>query len=97
MAHDDLPYGCAGQEDIYQPIKAVGKFVATQRTKGISTSDLISRIVKNYDDYIQRSLARGYTTKELNMGFIKVHCVLYWCFEGGWNGDIRAFHVHMKQ
>ena len=72
MAHDDLPYGCGDAEDIYKQIKEMGKFVATQRTKGISTSDLVSRIVSNYDDYVRRSLAHGYTTKDLNMGFIKV-------------------------
>jgi len=72
VAHDNLPYGCGDQGDIYKPIKEMGKFVATQRTEGISTSDLISRIVRNYDNYVHRSLARGYTTKDLNMGFIKV-------------------------
>lgn len=72
MAHDDAPYNCNDQDDIYKVVKSMGKFVATQRTKGVSTTDLISRIVRNYDDYVQRNLARGYTAKELNVGFIKV-------------------------
>ena len=73
VAHDDLPYQSAGADDIYKEVKAMGKFVATQRTEGISTSDLIARVVKDYDIYIRRNLARGYTAKELNVGFIKVN------------------------
>lgn len=45
VAHDDAPYGSAGQEDIYAGIKKAGKFMATQRTEGISTSDVILRII----------------------------------------------------
>jgi choline-phosphate cytidylyltransferase len=45
VAHDDAPYGSAGQDDIYAEIKKAGKFMATQRTEGISTSDLILRII----------------------------------------------------
>lgn len=67
VAHDDLPYGSVGQEDIYKEIKEAGKFKATQRTEGISTSDIILRIIKEYDMYIQRSMDRGYGAKEIGI------------------------------
>lgn len=71
MAHDDIPYGSAGAEDIYAGIKKAGRFMATQRTEGISTSDLVMRIIKDYDKYIWRSLDRGYSPKELGISKIK--------------------------
>ena len=64
--------GSSGAEDIYKPIKDIGKFVATQRTEGISTSDVIARIVRDYDVYIKRNLDRGYTPQDLNLSYIKV-------------------------
>ena len=39
-------------------MKSIGKFVATNRTVGVSTSDLINRIVANSDEYILRNLIR---------------------------------------
>ncbi len=62
----------SGTEDIYKPIKDIGKFVAIQRTEGISTSDVIARIVRDYDIYIKRNLERGYTPQELNLSYMKV-------------------------
>ena len=46
-------------------------FRATQRTEGISTSDIILRIIKDYDMYIERSLLRGYDRKDIGISSIK--------------------------
>lgn len=71
VAHDDLPYGGADSDDIYKPIKEMGKFLATQRTDGISTSDIITKIIRNYDKYLMRNFARGATRQELNVSWLK--------------------------
>ncbi|KAF5211992.1 putative choline-phosphate cytidylyltransferase [Clavispora lusitaniae] len=71
VAHDDLPYASADSDDIYKPIKEKGMFLTTQRTEGISTSDIITKIIRDYDKYLMRNFARGATRKELNVSWLK--------------------------
>lgn len=72
VAHDDAPYaGPDGQDDVYKFVKERGQFMTTQRTDGISTSDIITRIVKDYDLYLMRNFKRGVSRKELNVSWIK--------------------------
>jgi len=70
VAHDDLPYGSVGQNDIYKFVKDKNMFIGTKRGP-ISTTDTIVKIIANYDLYLMRSLKRGLTHNELNISFLK--------------------------
>ena len=48
VAHDELPYAMATNDDVYEWIKKNGQFLPTRRTEGVSTSDLVARIVSLY-------------------------------------------------
>ncbi|MQL97299.1 hypothetical protein Taro_029987 [Colocasia esculenta] len=73
VAHDSLPYADASGagKDVYEFVKAVGKFKETKRTEGISTSDVIMRILKDYNQYVMRNLARGYSREDLGVSYVK--------------------------
>lgn len=71
MSHgEDLSLDENGN-DVYQRIKDMGRFLTIKRTEGISTSDLIIRIVRDYDKYVRRNLARGYSHKDMNVSLFK--------------------------
>ena len=57
--------------DCYYLPKTLKMFLPTERTDGISTSDLINRIVKDYDIFIRRNFKRGYNEHELNVSFFR--------------------------
>jgi choline-phosphate cytidylyltransferase len=64
VAHDDTPYISKDDngniiEDIYTIPKKLNKFLPIKYTSGISTTELISRIIKNYDLYRIRNEKRG--------------------------------------
>ncbi|KIV91433.1 hypothetical protein PV10_05974 [Exophiala mesophila] len=71
VAHDDEPYGADEGDDIYAPIKREGKFLVTQRTEGVSTTGIITKIVRDYEKYIARQFKRGTSRQELNVSWLK--------------------------
>ncbi|KAG0146096.1 hypothetical protein CROQUDRAFT_657896 [Cronartium quercuum f. sp. fusiforme G11] len=48
VAHDEEPYISLDSDDIYAYAKSQGKFLPTRRTDGVSTSELLQRIVGGY-------------------------------------------------
>jgi len=75
VAHDALPYSSAGSGDIYQEVKDMGKFYETKRTPGVSTSDLIVRIIKNRDIFYNQLLELGYSREALNLSLPEFLCL----------------------
>ncbi|KAH9818758.1 choline-phosphate cytidylyltransferase [Melampsora americana] len=48
VAHDEEPYASVDSDDVYAYAKSQGKFLPTRRTDGVSTSELLQRIVEGY-------------------------------------------------
>ncbi|XP_076905537.1 choline-phosphate cytidylyltransferase 1-like [Bidens hawaiensis] len=73
VAHDSLTYADASgaANDVYEFVKSIGRFKETKRTEGISTSDIIMRIVKDYNNYVMRNLDRGYSRRDLGVSYVK--------------------------
>ncbi len=71
VAHDAVPYSCNGNKDIYSTVKELGKFKEIQRTEGVSTSDIITKIIRNYNNYVVRNVMKGQTRHELGISYLK--------------------------
>eukprot|EP01095_Lingulamoeba_sp_RSL-Kostka_P006030 TRINITY_DN184_c3_g1_i1.p1 TRINITY_DN184_c3_g1~~TRINITY_DN184_c3_g1_i1.p1 ORF type:complete len:286 (+),score=111.79 TRINITY_DN184_c3_g1_i1:81-938(+) len=71
VAHGEDPVLDENGNDLYEFVKNAGQFQVIQRTRGISTTDLILRIVKDYDSYVMRNLQRGKTREDMNIGYFK--------------------------
>ena len=76
ICHDDIPYtmGSNGADDVYSPSKKAGRFLATQRTEGVSTSDLILRLLNNTSEFVgedtdKNSSAYKRYHKQIKSGF----------------------------
>jgi len=66
-ARDNLPYPCGDIADLYAPLKENGRFLATERTEGVSTTDLIMRVIRDYEFYVKRNVKKGCTAEDLNI------------------------------
>ncbi|KAJ7712503.1 hypothetical protein B0H16DRAFT_1900000 [Mycena metata] len=48
VAHDEEMYASSGYDDVYAYCKEQGKFLPTRRTPGVSTSEILERVVLKY-------------------------------------------------
>ncbi|KAK8805684.1 hypothetical protein WA158_002340 [Blastocystis sp. Blastoise] len=97
ICHDALPYAGDGVDDVYKSIKEAGRFLATQRTEGVSTTELINRIVSNYETYIRRNLKRGVSAKELNIPYVKEKSIQLEEFANKWMDKITKIQPGFLQ
>jgi len=71
VVQNGAPYPMGDIADIYAPLKDAGRFLNVQRTEEVSTSDYITRIIHEYDTFLQRNLDRGYSREELGITYMK--------------------------
>lgn len=58
-------------------VKSIGRFKNTKQTDGISISDIIVRIAKDYNQCVMCNLDQGYRRKDLGFSYVKV-CIVYY-------------------
>lgn len=67
FAHDDDYQMPPGREDPYAFVKRDGKFLVIPRTSGISTTSIITRIIRHREEYIARQVRSGVSPEEMNV------------------------------
>lgn len=75
VCHDAAPYvdtsGLSEGGDCYEHLRKKGKFHETQRTPGVSTTELITRVLGSFEEFAARNLARGESPQELNLSGVR--------------------------
>jgi choline-phosphate cytidylyltransferase len=71
IAHDTMPYETADSSDCYLEFKLAGRFLPTLRTEGISTSSILTKILKERVQFYEKNLKRGVSREELNLSYIE--------------------------
>lgn len=71
VAHDEMPYAHIGTNDVYELVKSRGMFIPTKRARRISTTGLITRIIRDYELFLRRQVLRGISYKDLNISILK--------------------------
>lgn len=66
-AHDHKPRE-SPQE--LREIQELGKLFETQRTEGVSTSEVITRIIKKREAFLEQLLKEGYSRDDLNLSLL---------------------------
>lgn len=70
VCHDD--HGIDKPDFLYREVLEMGKFIPTKRTKGVSTTKIITNILRNYDEYVIRNCDRGVSEGDMNMNFLNI-------------------------
>lgn len=96
VAHDDIPYSEDGEEDVYRFLKERGMFLSTQRTNGVSTTEIIARIISNFDVYVKRNLSRGYSANDLNISIFYEHVFRLFEKANQWMNKMNGLVASMK-
>ena len=80
IAHDPEPYPYNDIDDVYGQFIKVNRFLAIKRTEGISTIDLINRILIDYDRYVERNAKKGLKLAEIisKSKYFGVRIILMW-------------------
>ena len=72
VCHDDIPYTTTSTsheevDDAYWTCKKLGKFKATKRTEGVSTTDVVAKILRDKNIYYLRNIKRGVPRNKLGL------------------------------
>lgn len=71
VCHDDIPYATGDIDDAYWTCKKLGKFKATKRTEGISTTDVVAKILKDKNVFYIRNIKRGVPRSKLGLSLTR--------------------------